>query len=1019
MHKHADNPEAERWKILKVHFEHAVELPAAEREAFIAEACPDDSAMRAQLAQMLDVYDHSNLLIDNSPVQGIAQNYGVTEALSIGETIAGRFRIERRLGAGGMGEVYEASDTALGGSRLALKTIRAEYAAHDAYIARFKQELQLLRQVTHANVCRVFDFVPGSPSFFTMELIEGQTLAARLQTGGPIPPNEAASICSQILEGLQAAHDAGVIHRDLKPANIMLTAGDDPRVVLMDFGVAHGAHAASTGNTALTQGAVVGTPAYMSPEQLQGLPVTPATDIYSFGVVAYEALTGKPPFTGPSPLAIVARKLTTAPTTVVGTGVGIPAAWRVLLERCLAHDPADRYKSAAELLEALNRRGGIEWRWPRRRMHWQWPTAAVASIALAFFAWKWREARPAPEAERFYQQGVAALADASTTRARALFETAVNRSPNYVLAHARLAQAHAALDNPDLARESLLRAMELRSSTILFSSFNRHTFDAIRAIVTRDFAPAVERFQSAANAASASERVPALLDLGIAQELNDQPVPAAQTMQSVLAIEPQNPTAHLRMAMLATRKQDLDGALKALDQARKGYELIGASESIAETWIRRGEAYARVSRFSEARTAMETGRKYAESNRLATQQVRALFGLSSIALGEGEMDEARKLAEEALALARAEKQESQIVFALNDLANAHLTQFKLKETESLARQALELAERYRQPSSAAAARTLLMNTIYYSGGRAAAEEAKRLGEQALTFYQQAGYKRQALKVYLMLGRLENRVGHFAAAKNVFDLAVSTAKATGDAEAEGNAEQGISNALAGMGDVTQALHHARLATSAYRKSANAGSVGYALMAQGELLLELGLRKEGESMMTEAASLSVKNQRLIASIAAARGFYALRRGDRTEAEKWVRVAQQSDDESKAWRAQLDALRAGAIAGSNLSRAELLCRSSQKLVTDGPAFGTRVRVLLSCAETLGARGAFLKPEVDKLLDFAASVGNHSVAWRVSRLAHESEASGRHEEALRAAWGTDIANRYLAVWSYKENKK
>ena len=162
-----------------------------------------------------------------------------------------------------MGEVYEAADTALGGTRLALKTIRIEHASQPAYIARFKQELQLLRQITHANVCRVFDFFPdtaaGSPAFFTMELVEGETLAARLQRAGCLSADQAADIFAQVLRGLEAAHAAGIIHRDLKPANIMLAPSS--RVVLMDFGIAHGETGAATGETSLTQGAIVGTPA--------------------------------------------------------------------------------------------------------------------------------------------------------------------------------------------------------------------------------------------------------------------------------------------------------------------------------------------------------------------------------------------------------------------------------------------------------------------------------------------------------------------------------------------------------------------------------------------------------------------------------------------------------------------------------------------------------------------------------------------------------------------------------------
>jgi eukaryotic-like serine/threonine-protein kinase len=270
-----------------------------------------------------------------------------------GEVIEERFEIVRLLGTGGMGEVYEAIDRQLG--PVALKTIRHDIIDSHEQLLRFKREIQLARRVSNPHVCRIYDLhLPQSTgkapriAFLTMELLDGVTLADRIQDGDSLPWREVKKIAIELCAGLQSIHEAGIIHRDLKGRNIMLSSRNaQPSAVLMDFGIARQItqHTGAT-STALTRdGLVVGTPDYMAPEQFDGGEVSPATDVYSLGVVLYEALTGKRPFTEDAATGTYAGK-TKHLIRASSIKPGVPRFLDRVIARCLEYDPKRRYPSA-------------------------------------------------------------------------------------------------------------------------------------------------------------------------------------------------------------------------------------------------------------------------------------------------------------------------------------------------------------------------------------------------------------------------------------------------------------------------------------------------------------------------------------------------------------------------------------------------------------------------------------------------------------------------------------------------
>ncbi|MBA3396912.1 MAG: protein kinase [Deltaproteobacteria bacterium] len=279
---------------------------------------------------------------DDDTIAGTEPGVGGAATPEIAELVAKRYRIVRWLGGGGMGSVYEALDTELG-DPVALKVLRGGLS--DDALERFRREVRLTRRVQHRNVARMFDIGEhAGDRFLTMELIAGEPLTREL--GSRMPWPRLLSIAIQICEGLEAAHRVGVIHRDLKPDNVLLERATD-RAVITDFGIAR-----SMDDVGVTQvGAVIGTPRYMSPEQLAGSTIDARADLFSLGVMLFELASGQRPWSGDNAISIAVAQAT-QPARTLATSA-LPAGFRALVARCLAIDPAERPASVGELLAVL------------------------------------------------------------------------------------------------------------------------------------------------------------------------------------------------------------------------------------------------------------------------------------------------------------------------------------------------------------------------------------------------------------------------------------------------------------------------------------------------------------------------------------------------------------------------------------------------------------------------------------------------------------------------------------------
>jgi len=275
-----------------------------------------------------------------------------------GQRVGGRFEIVRLLGSGGMGAVYLARDEQLG-EQVALKVVAGLGLLDPSATERLRREASTARKISHPNVVRLHDIgEEHGLLFLSMEYVAGESLAARLTRLGAIPAAQLRPIAEQLCDGLAAAHAAGVIHRDLKPGNVLI-AGDRTAKII-DFGIAR--PVAGAGMTATNM--VIGTPEYMAPEQVRGGLVDARTDIYALGAVLYHALTGRPPFSGPSPIAVGLAHCQDPVTPPRQLRPDIPPGWEALVLRALDKDPSRRFQSASELRDALREGEAPTWQGP-------------------------------------------------------------------------------------------------------------------------------------------------------------------------------------------------------------------------------------------------------------------------------------------------------------------------------------------------------------------------------------------------------------------------------------------------------------------------------------------------------------------------------------------------------------------------------------------------------------------------------------------------------------------------------
>ena len=396
IHSHVAPPLYDRQRLKEV-FAGARALPASDRQAYLSAACAGNEALRQEVESLLASDERAKSFLE-SPAVVRADGAPHPAQLMIEGRRLGAYQVQALLGAGGMGEVYRARDTKLQRD-VAVKFLPHAFTSDPERLSRFEGEARMLAALNHPNIGAIYGFEEADGlRFLVLELVDGQTLADKLadvsrqRAGGPgLPLRDALSIAGQIALALDIAHEKGIIHRDLKPANIKITPEGVAKV--LDFGLAKTAGAAATADLTnsptmpanhTSTGAVLGTPGYMSPEQARGQVVDKRTDIWAFGCVLYQMLTGRAAFKGGSVSDTIAAVLGSEPDWDALPS-GTPTAVRLLLQRCLEKDPKRRLRDLGDVHFDIDDLRGDATRRGRQssRARRALPAAVVTLVLLA------------------------------------------------------------------------------------------------------------------------------------------------------------------------------------------------------------------------------------------------------------------------------------------------------------------------------------------------------------------------------------------------------------------------------------------------------------------------------------------------------------------------------------------------------------------------------------------------------------------------------------------------------------
>src|SRR5579862_3292978 len=366
--------EPERWNRIERFYHAALEHEPGGRAAFLAEACPD-AEMRSEVESVLGFDGSGDSMLEHPEW---------AKGIRAGEQL-GPYEILESIGKGGMGEVWRARDPRLN-REVAIKISAQQFSD------RFEREARSIAALNHSHVCTLFDV---GPNYLVMELVEGATLAERIAQG-PLPLDEALAVARQIADALEAAHEKGIVHRDLKPVNIKVRP--DGTVKVLDFGLAKSAEQAELTSDSPTMlsvaGMILGTAGYMAPEQARGKMVDKRADIWAFGVVLYEMLTGERPFEGETVSDSLAAILKEQPDLN-----RVPGKVRPLLRRCLEKDPKKRLRDIGDMELLLESPGPTA----ATQGRWLWPAIAglLLLTASALAVMHFREILPVASPVRF------------------------------------------------------------------------------------------------------------------------------------------------------------------------------------------------------------------------------------------------------------------------------------------------------------------------------------------------------------------------------------------------------------------------------------------------------------------------------------------------------------------------------------------------------------------------------------------------------------------------------------------
>jgi tetratricopeptide (TPR) repeat protein len=1007
----------ERWQQVRAVFDEAVEQPNSDPEDFARRACGDDEDLLKEVLEMLRRHGET-AFVDHPPIgPGTAPaRSGAPPVFQEAQIVAGRYRILRYLGRGGMGEVYEARDLEGVAETVALKTLLPEIAGDESMIARFKQEIALSRKVAHPNVCRVFDLSRHDAAdgrsiiFLTMEFLAGETLADRLR-GGPMSEAEALPLLEQMAAALDASHEAGVIHRDFKPSNVMLVpAGDGYRVVVTDFGLAR--RFATSGSPTVTMtNAVAGTLDYMAPDLLTGSPASFASDVYALGMTAYKMMTGVLPFTADTPLAAAVMRINRAVPSPRVLKPSLDEKWERAILRALDPKSGNRFSSARHFVQALRgERGSVTVKLPeitRRR-------AVVAAVAVLMVvagpvgwrAWVSRSQRLPVEAQALYQKGVDDIGAGAYFAATKALQEAARVAPRAAQVHARLAEAWLGLDQAERAAEEML--LVKRQDLSALPKADRLQIEAIDFAITRDFSAVVAKYEELARNLGDSPEVE--VELGHAYEDASRPSDAIRSYGRAAEGPQHNPAAWLRLGVLYGRQSNKTKSDEAFAQAERHYHLTSNLEGLTQVALEEGIAANRRGDLAAGVAYLQKALGTARTAGNLQQEITAKLRLSTNAYQSGDAATAERYANEALDTARSHELDAMAIRGLINLGAAFVLKQDFARAEQYYRQALDLA---RQTHSGHLKALSLLSLAGLHDQAKDHKEAVEEAKEALSFYQANRYEKEYQQCLTVIIRAQRDGGDYDGALASSRSLLQSSEKTGDRAQISSAHENIGSILSKQDNYPGALEEFGRSLD---RATDEAQIGYAAFHCGDASWRLGNYADAVKMFAKADGSAEKFRPLRLELLCSRAEMSLSRGRFKEAIDLARGA-LSDEFSRTpdKNLEIQAVLGLALIGAGNKREGLKkCEESWSATTGISGTAEKIDLGVTVLEARIESGQWESAlqvfhEIEPRL-----AAFPELRWRALALAsradpHYSSPAREARMQISRQWGESLYNTYL----------
>ena len=970
------------------------------------------------------------------------------------------YRIIQKLGAGGMGEVFLAEDTRLE-RKVAIKTLPAKSIDDEQARRRLFREARAAATLDHPNICAIHEVnEDGDCVFIVMQYVEGETLGEKL-LASPLTTDEVLDIGIQVAEALSEAHSRGVIHRDIKPQNVIVTPRGQVKV--LDFGLARIMQKdrpsdpdAKTETQLTEEGYIVGTVAYMSPEQLKGVPIDTRSDIFSLGVLLYECAAGTPPFTGNSKIEISSKVLQVDPRKPSELNPLIPPLLERIILKAMAKDLKDRYQTVDEMLRDLKDvRGAMSGatelmpsvtRRPaaasftesaQRALQLRWVQVLVIAVPLLLVisfiglrVWRASPYQPTAEAQFFYGQGLVAMRAATYFQASKALKQSIALDSQYAPAHARLAEAYLEIGNTEQAKDELLAANSLAGKRSLAPNDKLH-LDAIYATAQHDFTGAIATYQKMVDQAAAGEKANAYVDLGRAYERNDQIEKAIDSYLQATKLDPQSAGAFLHLGIAyarSNRSGKSQSAGQAFTSAEKTYQILTNNEGLVEVMYQRGVLLYGAGDLAGAKSAFQNVLEALKNQENNYQLTRTKLQLSLIYRDEGNLEGAKELATDAIRVAQMADIKNLATNGLIDLGLPLMNSGNFDEARYYFQQALDLARRDHAQVIEMRAH-LSFGRLYYqmSNNDAAISEL----QTALNFYKPAGYLRETSIGLSVLGRAYQDKGEDDTALKLFQEQSELVQQAGD-------QSGISDSHMNLGNlfgVNQEKYPDALAQLDEKLKIDLASkrdrgIASDQMNRANFLWQLGRYEEAQTALDAAFALANKKEAQIKTVLAwvhlIRSRVALSQGQYTDGRKEAQAALELSDKfpDVALLARSTLGLAAALSGS-VAEARKLCDEAF-----AAAQQLKSRPLTTSAQLALAEVMLLQKDTAGALETAlaaqkvfAQSGQQDSEWRallIAARAHNlagnrsaaQDYAARADQACNALpqkWGAEAYQSYL----------